>query len=95
MDPEIRRLLEETKALVKDNHRMLRAIRRDYWFGVIGKVIFWIIIIGLPFYFYQQYLLPAVKQYSIMPGVGASGLGSIPTTTAELQKLLDSLKAGQ
>ena len=56
LDPEIKQLLEETKALVKDNHRMLRAIRREAWLGIIAKVIFWVVVIILPLYFLYPYL---------------------------------------
>ena len=95
MDPELKRLLEETNALAKDNHRMLRAIRRDYWIGLAGKILFWVIILALPLYFYQQYLQPLVDKFSTSTGVSAnSGPFGLPTT-AELQKLIDSYKAGK
>lgn len=95
MDPELKRLLEEMHALAKDNHRMLRAIRRDYWIGVAGKVLFWIIILALPLYFYQRYLQPLIDKFPAPTGVSANpGSFTLPTT-AELQKLLDSYKAGK
>ncbi|MDE2173117.1 MAG: hypothetical protein KGJ31_00740 [Patescibacteria group bacterium] len=95
MDPELKRLLEETHALAKDNHRMLRAIRRDQWFGLIGKIIIWIIVLLLPLYLYQQYLQPFVSKFTASPGTAApSGPFGLPTT-AELQKLINSYKVGQ
>ena len=94
MYPELKRLLEETHALAKENHRMLRAIRRDQWFGLIGKIIIWIIVLLLPLYLYQQYLQPIVSKFSAAPGAATtSGLFGLPTT-AELQKLINSFKAG-
>jgi len=41
MDPEMKRQLEEIHALAKDTNRMLHAMRRDYWLGLVGKLIFW------------------------------------------------------
>jgi hypothetical protein len=56
MDPEAKQLLKETLALAKDNHRMLRAMRRDQWLGFIAKVVFWLVVLILPLYFLQPYL---------------------------------------
>jgi len=96
MDPELKRILDETHALAKDNHRMLRAIRRDQLVGFVGKIVLWILVIVLPLYVYQQYLGPLVEKFTTLYGVGATtqnGVG-LPTT-AELQKLIDSYKVKQ
>jgi len=85
MDQDMRRVLDEVHALAKDNHKMLRAIRRDQWFGFIGKILFWIIMIGVPLYVYQQYLQPIVSQFSATQG----------TTTTGLQKLINLVPVGK
>lgn len=85
----MRKLLEETHALAKDNHDMLRAIRRDQWLGFIGRVIVWAIVLALPLYLYQQYLQPFVAKFSAVNGGTTSGPFGFPTS-AELQKLLNS-----
>lgn len=93
MDPELKRLMQETHALAHENHRILRAMRRDQWVGFVSKTIFWLIVFILPLYFYQQYLQPIVARFSVMSGIATStsnGLG-LPTTV-ELQKLIDSYK---
>jgi len=61
MDPEIKRLLEETRAFAKDNHEMLRTMRRNQWIAFWARIIFWVAIIILPLYFLQPYvdLLPS------------------------------------
>ncbi|MBU6388614.1 hypothetical protein KGQ72_01935 [Patescibacteria group bacterium] len=94
MDPEMKKLLEETHALAKDNHDMLRAIRRHQWYGVIGTIIIWAIVLALPLYLYQQYLQPLVSKFSSATGVTTSGPFGLPTS-AELQKLINSFKAPQ
>ena len=94
MDPELKQMIEETRALAKDNHRMLRAIRRDQWLGFVGRIIVWAIVLALPLYLYQQYLQPIVAKISATPGEFASGLLGFPTS-AEVQKLINSLKVGQ
>ncbi len=92
MDPEIKKLLEETHALAKDNHQMLRAIRRDQWFGFIGRIIIWVIVLALPLYLYQQYVQPLVAKFQATTGSPTSGPFGLPTT-ADLQKLINSYKA--
>jgi hypothetical protein len=94
MDPEIRRLLEETKALTKDNHRMLRAIRRDQWFGFIAKIIIWAFVLALPIYLYRQYLEPIVSSFSTTTNTTTTGAFGLPTS-ADIEKLINSFKAGQ
>ncbi len=91
MDPEVQRQLQEIHALVKDNHQMLRAIRRDQWLGFIGRVIIWVIVLALPLYLYQQYLQPFVQKFSATTGTTATGMFGFPTS-AELQKLITSFQ---
>ena len=92
MDPEIKHQLEEIHALTKDNHRMLRAIRRDQWFGFFGRVIIWIIVLALPLYLYQQYLQPIVSKFSTStPGEMTTGFLGLPSS-ADVQKLINSFQ---
>lgn len=98
MDPDIRRELDEVKALVTDNHRMLRAMRRDAWFGFVGKLITWALIIVIPAYLYVQYLGPLMKSMeSLVPHTGTStpsGPFGLPSS-AQLKDLINSVKAGK
>ena len=94
MDQEIKRQLEEIHALAKDNHQMLRAIRRHQWYGIIGTIVFWAVLLITPFYLYQQYLQPLVAKFQATTGSPTSGPFGLPTTV-DLQKLINSFKAGQ
>lgn len=94
MDPELKREIEEMHALVKDNHRMLRAIRRSQWLSFMSTVIIWIVVLALPLYLYQQYLAPLVANFSAASGMSdttTSRFLGLPTS-AELQKLIDQYK---
>ncbi len=95
MDPELRRLLEDTYALAKDNHRMLRTIRRHQLISAFGKVFIWLIIIAVAAYSYLAFLQPLVNKLHI-PGLstvqsGAFGL----STTTPFGKLINSFQAGK
>lgn len=94
MDPELKREMEEIHALAKDNHQMLRAMRRHQLFGTVVSIIFWLVILITPFYLYQQYLQPLVAKFSATPGATTSGLFNLPSS-ADVQKLLNSFKVGQ
>ncbi|MBI4088573.1 hypothetical protein HY415_00555 [Candidatus Kaiserbacteria bacterium] len=88
MDPEAKRLLEETRAFAKDNHDMLRAIRRHQWYSFFWTVIVWVVVLALPFYLYQQYLGPLVEKFSTVSGATTSD----NSTITEIQKLLNSFQ---
>ena len=94
MDPESKRLLEETHALVKDNHRLLRAVRRHQLITDFGKFFIWLIIILASVYSFQVYLRPLIATFSMVPGATASGPFGFPTS-ADIEKLINSFKAGE
>ncbi|HET9641607.1 MAG TPA: hypothetical protein VFP46_02025 [Candidatus Paceibacterota bacterium] len=92
MDPELKRLLSENLAVAKDNNAILRSMRHHQWLSTLLSAVFWIAVVVAPLFFYQQYLAPIfAKMYGTS---GTSGPFGLPTS-AELQKLLDSYKAGQ
>ena len=90
---EIERQLEEIHALARDNHRMLKAIRRTQWVSFFGKLIIWAVLLALPLYFYQQYLYPIASKFSQVSSTTPSGVFGLPTS-ADLQKLINSYQAG-
>ncbi|NNM83925.1 hypothetical protein HKL94_01770 [Candidatus Parcubacteria bacterium] len=90
MDPESKRLLEDIYALAKDNHRMLRAVRRHQIISAFGKVFIWLIVLAIAVYLYFAFLQPLIDKLHI-PGLPAaqSGFFSFATTTP-LGKLVNS-----
>ena len=90
----MRRQLEEIHALAKDNHRMLRAIRRGQWFSFLSTVIVWIVVLALPILLYQQYLAPMVAKFSATSETTATGMFGLPSF-ADIQKLINSYTAGE
>jgi hypothetical protein len=94
MDPELRRAISELHALAADNHRMLRAIRRDQWFGFIGKLIFWIVLFIAPFYLYQHYVAPLVTKIQSTPGTAVDTMNASLPSFAQMQNLVHSFLSG-
>ena len=93
MDPELRRLLNENLAISKNNNEVLRSIRHHQWLTSVTSIIFWVVVVALPIYLYQQYVQPVFEKF--VPGSATStGVFFIPSS-ADLQKLLESFKAQQ
>jgi len=90
----VKRQFEELHALVKDNHRLLRAVRRHQLLETFGKLVLWLILLGVGGYFYAQYLAPVVQKFIENPGATSTGLFGLPSS-ADLQKLIESAKSGK
>ncbi|MCE9585079.1 hypothetical protein K8Q94_00440 [Candidatus Nomurabacteria bacterium] len=59
MDPESKKMLEETYAIVSENNKILRKMRSAQRWASIMRYLYWFVIIGLgvgSFYFIQPYV---------------------------------------
>ena len=59
MDPESKKLLEETFALAKENNDMLHSLRRSMRLARFMSLLYWVFIIGSAlgaYYFLQPYI---------------------------------------
>ena len=71
MDPESKKLLEETFELEQDNNKMLRSMRRSMMWGRVMSVVYWLVIIGISvgaFYFIQPYFNKIIGLYNSIGG---------------------------
>ncbi len=58
MEPEAKKLLEETYKLAEENNKMLKKIRHAQKVASFVRSVYWVIVIGLgigAFYFIQPY----------------------------------------
>ena len=94
MEPEIQKQLGEVHALARDNHRLLRAVRRHQLLSAFSGIIFWLFVLGSTGYLYQFYLKPLADKYSAAKNPSSSS-GFLQTSSTEIQKLLHSGTAGQ
>lgn len=95
MDPqqEIKQQLVEIRALARDTHRLVRAVRRHQLLDTWGKVIFWALVLASSWYGYKVYIEPLIGKFQVGQFNPVSSL-QFPTS-ADLQKLIESGKAGQ
>jgi len=66
MDPESRKLLEETFKLAQKNNDILNSIRRSIRWSSIARAVYWVFIIGSAigaYYFIQPYFDRLVELY--------------------------------
>lgn len=66
MDPESKKLLQETLELTKENNQMLQSMRRSMRIQRAMSFVYWIFIIGSAvgaYYFIQPYLEELIGVY--------------------------------
>jgi len=85
MDPELKALLEENIRLSKENNDLLRIMRRNAQWGLVGKIIFWLLLFVAPLIFVWGYIGPLMN--------AINGTGNSTFNSGNLQQLLDQYKA--
>lgn len=66
MDPESKKLLEDTYSLAQENNKMLSSIKRSMFLARVMSIMYWLVIIGVSvgaFYFIQPYIDQLVGVY--------------------------------
>ncbi len=66
MDPREKDMLKRALELSEQNNEMLRGMRRSMRIGMIFKVVYWLIVIGLAvgaYYFIQPFFDQVIDSY--------------------------------
>jgi len=87
MDPESKKLLEETFELEKENNKILRSIKHSMFWSRVMNTLYWLIIIGVSvgaFYFLQPYFDKILNLYNSVTGAQQK----LDTENSSLQNLL-------
>jgi len=86
-------LLERTYALAKENNRLLKKLRHGTWIGLIFKLLFWAVMLGVPIWMYFTVLQPVIQQgMGVLEQVqGVAGKAGVQTD--KVQGLLNSLNS--
>ncbi len=91
MTPEERQLLIQTSRLVEENNHLLRKMHRAALWGRIGRLFYWLVILGLSFGAYY-FIQPYVDQMTELYGGVKTDVGTIrgaANKLGEVGKLLD------
>lgn len=87
MDPESKKLLEETFELVKENNKMLHKVRNVQKWAAFWQTLKIVLIIGIAFgsfYFLEPYLNKMVDLYNSISGTNQK----LNNSTNSIQDLL-------
>jgi hypothetical protein len=72
MDPESKKLLEETFELSKENNKMLRKVRGVQKFQAFWSILKILVIVGIAFgafYYFEPYLQRAMSLFNEISGM--------------------------
>ena len=75
---EIKYLLEKNTELLKENNRLLKKMHRNAVWGFWFKIIWFLLLIGLPFALYFYVLEPYFKALGSSYEVFSTGMQEIP-----------------
>lgn len=89
--PSIQALLQENLALAKETHEIVRKIHRDNRIALWFKIVFWTIVIVLPFFLIKPILS------RVFPA-GNNGFPNFQSlggpTSAEIQRAIEIYRSG-
>jgi len=91
MDPEDKKILEETLDLTRKNHKILVKIRRQQVWARIYRIFYWIVILALAFGLYV-WLQPKISKVSALFGKVGEGMENISDLGKNLPKVNDVTK---
>lgn len=97
MDQELRKEIEENRALIKENQKLIKKIHRSMVVGRVMSVLYWIVIIGASvgaYYFIQPYIDSALGAYTnVKTGFGAAqDVGDSVTDFGSIDSILNNLE---
>jgi|TARA_Y100000310_G_scaffold7875_1_gene8556 hypothetical protein len=91
MEEEVRRHLRKQLELIEENNKLLKRMQRAAMWGIIFRVLWWAILLGLPFiiylYFIEPYAGGIIETYTGFKG----GVDSATQVTDNLPPFLQKL----
>lgn len=86
---EMLRLIQENNALIKENHVLLKKLYRNEMIGIAFRIVWFAILIGLPFAVYFYLLEPYFEAFGANYETFRLGMAEIPGLKG-LEQLLPS-----
>ena len=94
MDEELKQLLEENLAVTRENNELLKKIRRDAMVSLVVKVVFYLLVLGVPIFLISTYLGPLLSQTGADSSTTLFGVPS-PDEAKQLFEQYKELYQGQ
>ena len=89
MDEELKGLLEENLEVTRENNELLKKIRRDAVIGFAVKILFYLILLGVPIFLISSYLGPLLSRTESATSTTLFGVPS----PAEAQRLIEQYRS--
>lgn len=74
----IRELLEENAKLLKDNNETLHKIKRHMMWNLIFRIIWYALLLGLPFLLYYSLIVPYFELFGADYNLFQAGMKELP-----------------
>lgn len=75
---ELKRLIRENNELIKENNRLIKRLNKYAFVGVVLRVIWYALLIGLPFVLYFYVLEPYFALFGSSYETFTEGLNELP-----------------
>ncbi len=92
MDSELKKTLEESLELSRENNKILRKMQNAARWGRAFRVFYWVIIIGSmlgAYYYFQPFIQVFEKQYQ----VGSSFFSQLQKDGGSLNQMINSINS--
>jgi hypothetical protein len=64
MEEETKVLLRKVLEVSEENNHMLHKLRRQGVYGMLFRLLWWAVIIGIPIFMYYQFVRPSYEEFS-------------------------------
>ena len=89
---ELRSLVVETQEVAKANHKILKRMERNALLAFFGKLILWLLILGVPLIFIGPYVKALFGLFTGTPPTSTpSGIFGLPSAQ-QVQDLVNTYK---
>lgn len=87
---EIKALLTRNAELLEENNKMLKSIKSHIWWNLVIRIVWYAVLIGLPFVLYFYVLEPYFALFGSDYELFRAGVGELPgLKSMEFLHLLD------
>ena len=87
-------MLEETLELSRENNKMLRKVRRAAFWGLLFRIVWISVLVGLPILFYYYFLEPFFGDLGQQYSQFQEQLPNLPELPQWMQGLIDKVSPG-
>ena len=91
---QIQELLEENLEVTRENHKILRRIERNALISFFAKAFLWLLLLGVPIFFFGPYLKPlfALMSQGATGSTTPTGVFGLPSAS-QLEEIVNTYRS--